>query len=95
MTPRRNVPVVRTTAEPRTSAPSASRDAIDAVARQKKIATSPSIDLQSFRRRLNRLHGSLRVQLAVRLCARALHRGSLAAVQQAELDAGKIRNAIP
>ena len=91
ITPRRKVPVVRTTApraEPRRRPPATTP--ATAPPSTMRSTTSPSTTGRSGRARNARLHRRA-VERAVGLRPRALRRRALAAVQQAELDAGRGR----
>ena len=87
MRPRRNVPVVSTTAPAASARPSARRTPATAPVGDDEIV-GLAFDHRQVRRsaRIARLHRG-GVELAVGLGARAAHRRALAAVEHAELDA--------
>ena len=89
--PRRKVPVVSTTEPARIARPSAVTIPATAPFSTSRSSTA-ALDHLEVRRRPDRgLHGGP-VELAVGLGARALHGRPLGAVEQAELDAGRIRH---
>jgi hypothetical protein len=90
MTPRRNVPVVRTTADRGSRRRRPGTTPSIAVVRQKKIRDL-ALDHLELACASHRLMDRLLIQLAVRLRPRPAHRRALSAVQQAELDAGFVR----
>ena len=88
--PRRKVPVVSTTAPARIARPSAGDDARPRAPFSTIRSSTAALDHLEVRRRPDRgLHGRA-VELAVGLGARALHGRPLGAVEQAELDAGRV-----
>ncbi len=92
MRPRRNVPVVRTTAPVARIRPSARRTAETRPSDEDQIVRL-ALDHAQIRRLEDRaLHGG-GVELAVGLGAGAAHRGALAAVQDAKLDAALVGDA--
>ena len=92
--PRRKVPVVSTTAPQASRRPSASMTAATRPSTISKSRTSPSTTSRSFCSPNRCLHGQA-IELAVGLGARPAHRRTLAAVEQAELDAGGDRRPGP
>ena len=92
MRPRRNVPVVRTTAPVARIRPSARRTAETRPSERDRSSASPSITRQIRRFEDRALHGG-GVELAIGLGAGAAHRRALAAVQDAKLDAALVGDA--
>ena len=90
--PLRKVPVVSTTAPARDAAAIGGDDAGDAALLDDQVLDRGFDHLEVRRGADRRLHG-LPVELAVGLGAGALHRRALAAVQHAELDAGRVGDA--
>ena len=89
MRPRRNVPVVSTTAPVRRLRPSASVTAGHAAIGNDEIVGF-GLDDRQVRSRANRLLHRSRVELAVSLGARAAHRRALAAIEHPELNAAAV-----
>ena len=89
--PRKNVPVVSTTAPARTMRPSASRTPVTR-ASTTRSSTSASITVKFAVCRIACLHRR-RIELAVGLGARTAHCRSLAAIEHAKLDAAGIGDA--
>ena len=90
MSPRRNVPVVSTTAPAPNSRPSVRRTPVTRP-ETRRSSTSPAMTVEVGRRFDRRLHRR-GIELAVGLRARAAHRRALAAVEHAELDAAGVRH---
>ena len=89
ISPRRKVPVVRTTAPARMRRPSAVTTPATLAVVEDQVLDRRLDHLQVGRRPDRRLHGGP-VELAVGLGTGALHRRTLGAVEQAELDAGRV-----
>ncbi len=92
MTPRKKVPVVRTTAVAMDFRAILQHNASDRSTSIRKSQASPSIILR-FVLRFRHGEHRLAVYLAVCLSSRALHSGAFATVQQPELNTGRIGNA--
>ena len=87
--PRRNVPVVSTTAPQASSRPSARRTPVTRAVADHQIVDL-ALDHRQIRGLADRALHRRRIELAVRLGARPAHRRSLAPVEHAELDAARV-----
>ena len=90
--PRRKVPVVRTIARQAIVRPSASSTPVTAPASDAIRAASPSTTVRFAVSADERLHGAP-IELSVGLGARPLDGGTLAAIEDAELNAGRVGGA--
>ena len=92
MRPRRNVPVVSTTAPASTVRPSPSRMPETAPSRTRRSSASPSITAEVRAVPNRRLHRG-RIEPPILLGPRPAHRRPLAAIEDAELDAALVGDA--